>query len=198
MTSSERREAILDAAIRLFSERGFRGTTTRELAAAVGVSEPVLYQHFQTKRDLYRALIERKIDEGGDRAQASLEQYTRVNDDRGFFAGLGHFILAWYREDPAYVRLLHFSALEGHELSEIFYERFALTFYNFVADYLRRRMEEGAFRRMEPMLAARAFAGMVAHHGLASTVFRCNPVPLGDSEIVDGMVTIFLGGISAK
>lgn len=58
LSSSARRAAILDEAVKLFSEKGFRGVTTRELAAAVGVTEPVLYQHFETKRDLYRALIE--------------------------------------------------------------------------------------------------------------------------------------------
>ena len=58
MTATERRAAIIQAAMKLFSERGFRGTTTREIASAVGVSEPVLYQHFPSKGDLYTAIIE--------------------------------------------------------------------------------------------------------------------------------------------
>ena len=64
LSSQARRAAILDAAVRLFSEKGFRGVTTRELAAAVGVSEPVLYQHFETKRDLYHAIIEERAVQG--------------------------------------------------------------------------------------------------------------------------------------
>ncbi len=48
LTGPQRRVAILNAAIDLFASRGFQGTTTREIAAAVGVTEPVLYQHFET------------------------------------------------------------------------------------------------------------------------------------------------------
>ena len=64
MSSEERRAAIIHAACRLFAEKGFRGTTTRELAAAVGVTEPVLYEHFRTKRDLYSAIIGEKSKDG--------------------------------------------------------------------------------------------------------------------------------------
>jgi AcrR family transcriptional regulator len=64
MTSEERRAAILAAAVRLFAERGFRGTTTRALARAVGVSEPVLYEHFKSKHELYKAIVEAKSREG--------------------------------------------------------------------------------------------------------------------------------------
>jgi len=60
MRGEERHAAIVRCAIRLFAEKGFRGATTRELAASVGVTEPVLYQHFETKRDLYAAIIEAK------------------------------------------------------------------------------------------------------------------------------------------
>ena len=52
LTSEERRASIVEAACKLFADKGFRGTTTRELAAAVGVSEPILYEHFKTTRDL--------------------------------------------------------------------------------------------------------------------------------------------------
>jgi AcrR family transcriptional regulator len=70
LSSEERKRVIVEAAIQLFSERGFQGTTTRELAAAAGVTEPVLYQHFETKRDLYSALIETKSMEGKERVDA--------------------------------------------------------------------------------------------------------------------------------
>ena len=48
MRSVERRAAIVRSASRLFAEKGFSGATTRELASALAVSEPVLYQHFRT------------------------------------------------------------------------------------------------------------------------------------------------------
>src|SRR3954451_23348126 len=96
MTSEERRSSIVDAACKLFAEKGFRGTTTRELAANVGVTEPVLYEHFKTKGDLYAAIIESKAHEGAEVVAALTEKYALTDDDRGFFSELGDFIVNLY------------------------------------------------------------------------------------------------------
>ena len=56
MKCDERREAILCAARRVFAEKGFDGTTTRELAKAAGVSEALLYKHYPSKESLYAAM----------------------------------------------------------------------------------------------------------------------------------------------
>jgi AcrR family transcriptional regulator len=56
---AERRELITEAAGRLFGERGYDGTRLDQIAAAAGVTKPVLYRHFDSKRDLYLALLAR-------------------------------------------------------------------------------------------------------------------------------------------
>src|SRR5687768_12871308 len=96
MPAEERRASIVSAACKLFAEKGFRGTTTRELAAAVGVTEPVLYEHFRTKRELYSAIIESKARQGMESLSALTEQHARLNDDLGFFRELGMAIVDWY------------------------------------------------------------------------------------------------------
>ncbi len=58
MPAAERRRHLVETAIRLFSEGSYRGTTTAEIARAAGVSEPILYRHFASKRDLYLAALE--------------------------------------------------------------------------------------------------------------------------------------------
>jgi AcrR family transcriptional regulator len=55
------RERILDAAEALFAERGFDGTTLRDVAACVGLRNPSLYNHFESKESLYAAVLERDI-----------------------------------------------------------------------------------------------------------------------------------------
>jgi AcrR family transcriptional regulator len=55
----ERRALIVEAAGRLFGERGYDATRLDEIAAAAGVTKPILYRHFDSKRDLYLALLER-------------------------------------------------------------------------------------------------------------------------------------------
>ena len=57
LSSEKRRDSILKAARGVFAENGFRGTTTRALAEAAGVSEALLFQHFPTKEALYAAML---------------------------------------------------------------------------------------------------------------------------------------------
>ena len=58
LPAPERRAAVLDCACRVFSKGSYHGTTTAEIARAAGVTEPILYRHFESKRDLYLACLE--------------------------------------------------------------------------------------------------------------------------------------------
>jgi AcrR family transcriptional regulator len=58
LSAPERRQAVLDTACRIFSEGSYRGTTTAEIARESGVSEPILYRHFASKRELYLACLD--------------------------------------------------------------------------------------------------------------------------------------------
>ena len=62
-TSEERREEILEAAFTAFSESGFEGTSTDDIAAAVGISQPYLFRLFGTKKHLFLAAVERCFEE---------------------------------------------------------------------------------------------------------------------------------------
>jgi AcrR family transcriptional regulator len=59
MSAASRRASIEAAATDLFAERGYRGASIDEIARRSGVTPPVLYDHFPSKRDLYRELLER-------------------------------------------------------------------------------------------------------------------------------------------
>jgi AcrR family transcriptional regulator len=56
LSGEERRAAIIQAARRVFAEKGFHGTTTRALADAAGVSEALLFKHFPNKEALFSAM----------------------------------------------------------------------------------------------------------------------------------------------
>jgi AcrR family transcriptional regulator len=59
LTAAARRELIAAAAAELFAERGYRGASVEEIARRSGVTPPVVYEHFASKRDIYRELLER-------------------------------------------------------------------------------------------------------------------------------------------
>jgi AcrR family transcriptional regulator len=58
LTAEARRAAVLDTARRVFSRSSYRGATTAEIAREAGISEPILYRHFGSKRDLYLACLD--------------------------------------------------------------------------------------------------------------------------------------------
>ncbi len=59
LPAAQRKEQLLDTAVQLFSERGYAGSTTAELAKAAGVTEPIIYRHFTNKKELFIAVIDR-------------------------------------------------------------------------------------------------------------------------------------------
>ena len=196
LTAAQRRAAIIETAVDLFSKNGFRGTTTRELAAAVGVSEPVLYQHFDTKQALYSAILETKTNEDPAELEQELEAYSQAGDNRAYFGRLAGVLLDWHLKDPRYPRLLMFSALEDHELSRLFYERHVAFFYQMITRHMERQMEQGVFRQVDPLLAARSFVGMVVHHGTIYAIHCPGSLQGGRDQIVSTVVDIFLSGMS--
>ena len=74
LTADARRQQIIDVAIDEFGRAGYYGTSMNDIAEAAGVTKPVLYQHFDSKADLYRALL----DEVGARL---LEQIAKATSD---------------------------------------------------------------------------------------------------------------------
>jgi AcrR family transcriptional regulator len=90
MTAAARREVIEAAAAELFAERGYYAASVDEIAKRSGVSPPVVYDHFESKRDLYRRLLERHF--------AELRQVWREHLPGDDFAErrIGRAIDAWF------------------------------------------------------------------------------------------------------
>ena len=74
LSAAERRAAILAAALRVFSEGSYAGATTAEIAREAGVSEPILYRHFSSKRALYFACLEEAWRRIRSKLEAKMEE----------------------------------------------------------------------------------------------------------------------------
>ena len=195
--SKDRRGEILQAASELFAQRGFRGTTTRDLAAQAGVNEAIIFRHFKTKQDLYSAILDMKACENRPLGCEDLERLQASGDDQSVFEATGRAALTNLLENDAqFFRLLLHSGLEGHELSEMFYASYVRPGREALASYIQKRIDDGAFRPMDPTLAARAFMGMFVSYVLGQAVFRFQPTPPIDNETaLRTFVSIFLSGI---
>jgi TetR/AcrR family transcriptional regulator len=162
-SAADRREQILDVATRLFARQGFQGTTTRQVSEHTGVTEALIFRHFTSKEDLYWAVIERKINAAGP-AERMRERLNAGGTDLEVLSGIAAEILERRAKDQTLSRLLLYSALENHRLSHRFFRIYVAECYEVVAEYIRRRIGEGRFRPLDPLLAARGFLGMVVYH----------------------------------
>lgn len=196
LTGEERRRQIIDAAAALFARKGFGGTTTREVAVAAGISEPTIFKHFTTKEELYAAIIEAKAQTAAILEGAAVP--AGRGDDAGVLRALAHEMIARTQADPTLFRLLLFSALEGHTLSEMFFRSRVKRVDEFLSRYIAERIKGGAFRPVDPLQAAWNFIGMVAYHLLYREIFGQKPPPhLTTDRAVEAMVEQFLDGMRA-
>lgn len=205
MTGDKRREQILQTAVNLFSQRGFKGTTTKEIARAAGVSEAMVFRHFSTKDELYGAILDNKGCEDGVHrfpweANEELQRAIEQKDDFAVFYNIALDALNKHQADEGFMRLLFYSALEEHELAERFFNEFISRVYDFIGGYIITRQKDGAMRKLDPRIVVRSFLGMLIHHSLNNILWDKKRVILNitNEEAAKNFAEVLLGGIRTQ
>src|SRR5437660_10519016 len=172
MAGEERHLQILRVPMRLFSQHGFRGTTTKEIALAAGVSEAMVFRHFATKEELYSAILDQKacLHDEIVPCQAVADAIAR-KDDRAVFEAMALDALNHHEQDREFQRLLLHSALEEHELAQMFWKKFVHRVYQSLGDYIRERQREGAMVPIKPAIIVRRFVGVIRHPALNNNLW---------------------------
>lgn len=122
MTAGARRRSIIQAAEKLFIERGFHATTTRDLATAAGVSEALLFKHFPSKEALYTAIRESCFQEEGTKI---IERLDALKPSTTSLVQLVHdmvsHVLGENRHDGegAFLRLIFRSLIDGGDFTRL-------------------------------------------------------------------------------
>jgi AcrR family transcriptional regulator len=201
MAAEDRRLQILRVAVSLFSQRGFGGTTTKEIAQAAGVSEAMVFRHFANKQELYSAILDHKACSGDTmNPEALVADALQEKDDRAVFERLALGALEHHECDPEFQRLLLHAALEGHELAQMFFEKFVRRVYELLGDYVAERQRDGAMVAMDPAIVVRAFIGMIIHHSLNNNLWdpQRRLLKISNQEAAKQFSDILLNGISSK
>jgi AcrR family transcriptional regulator len=142
LPAAERRSALVEAALRVFSEGSYAGATTALIAREAGVSEPILYRHFPSKRDLYFACLDEAWRRIRDRIEARMSEHGVLEAWRGIGP-------ANMREMKTLLPSLWMQAItEAGEDAEIrrHVRRHMRDVHDFFADVIRRVQAEGAIR----------------------------------------------------
>lgn len=137
LTAEERRAAVLDCACAIFSKGSYRGTTTAEIARSAGVTEPILYRHFASKRDLYLACLDNAWEECRGMWDAAI---AAEPDPALWVSAIGNAYLQ-AKDKRALVANLWIQALtEASDDAEIrrYLKRHMSDVHKFVAEVIRR------------------------------------------------------------
>ena len=196
LSGEERRARIIDAALRLFADKGFSGTRTREIAELAGISETLIFQHFKTKEDLYRAALGELF--GSHPVMPEVEEMMAKKDDFGVFSTLALHLIRHNRQDPRIMRLAIFSALEGGHFAEFTQHgnEAGLALPELLSRYIQQRSNEGAFKKVNAQIVGQLFIETVFMY-IADQVASISgpPLPFPDEEMVETLVKIFLDGL---
>jgi len=160
----------MEAAKELFARQGYEGTTTREIAQRARVNEAIIFRHFASKEDLYWAIIDKQCEAAGWQ-QTLRRELSSGAPDREIFTRIAEEILVRRASDTDLSRLLLFSALENPQRSQRFFQAHVVTYYELIAEYIGKRIEQGVFRAVDPLLAARGFVGMIVYHSLIQEIY---------------------------
>ena len=195
MSAVDRRRQIVEVAAEIFSLKGFNGTLTKEIADRAGVSPAIIFRHFPSKEAIYSAILDHKLKQAAERIRERLRDAAGRKDDRAYFGALAFDLLDLYSKDRSLIRLLLFSALEGHDLSRMFYKTMSRQVRDHVREYIKQRIADGAFRQLDPLVSARAFMGMVAHHAQVVALYPYDDVKISNRQMAEYFVEVFLDGV---
>ena len=164
MTTKER---ITEEALTLFSEKGYKGTGVRDIAAAVGIKDASLYKHFKSKEEIFNAIVDRISNHIGNLSQ----RLGMPSDDADWgeaaifyekldlkaLTDLSRKAFLFYHTDPYISRFWKLAHMEQYRHPAI-YEMFHRIFMEEAIAYQTRLFEEmmnrGVFRRDDPQAAA--------------------------------------------
>jgi TetR/AcrR family transcriptional regulator len=199
LPAERRREQLIQVAIELFSRKGFNGTTTREIAAAAGVTEALIFRHFATKEHLYTAIIDQKVNSPDAAAWiAGLQSAMSRDDDEAVIRQLITAIVSMHKIDPQFERLMLYAALEGNEIALLYMRQVTASIVDAFRAYFSRRQEQGALRPVGPDLALMAIAGMAKHYALCKYVHGLEEQSLSDDQVIESFTRIAMDGLRSS
>jgi AcrR family transcriptional regulator len=205
LSSEERRAAIIQAVRRVFADKGFHGTTTRELARAAGVSEALLFKHFPTKEALYSAMLVVCCNaQDHDR----IERINALPPSASTLVLLVHFLVSKLvgkgvnREEEQIIqnRLVLRSLAEDGEFARVLLERIAAHWVPRVSECLEAAIADGDASRV---VAARLAGWFTQHLAAMILVYLLPATPIVDygvshEQLVEQAVRFCLRGMGLR
>ena len=172
-TGSERRRQIIDAAAAVFSQKGYSGATTKEIAAKAGINEALIFRHFGGKDALHDAVVDAKFEDiGSTELRDKLRAAAERSDDDAVFRTAATILFHRYQSERDVLRILMYGILEQRKFVVERFENELRPLGDFLANYIAARKADGHFTCRDAEIAVFGFIGMVAHHATVGELMR--------------------------
>lgn len=193
----ERREQILDGALKVFSQKGFHAATNRDIADAAGINSPgLIYHYFADKEALFRTVLAERapiIELAASDSALWAEPVPVV------LRKFAHALLASAAapDTVALLRLVFGEALRQKDVNAYLYQHGTGRILGFLYRYFAYLMDQGILRRADLGAAVRTFAGPIMASVFLDHIFAMpDEHAPGIDEMVDTAVSTFLTGMA--
>jgi len=193
ISGEERKAQIIKAAMKIFSEKGFQGTKTKEIAQAAGISEAMIFKFFKNKDDLYSAIIRSTVK---DHSKEISDLKSKVINLPTMLKDIVLHVIELNEKDPSFLRLMLYSSLEEHKFAHNFMETHLLVEMEAFAEAIEKGIDAGEYREVNPRLVAQIFHYLIGGYCIERFVLGTNKnLPFDTNEVAETMVDIFLNGL---
>jgi AcrR family transcriptional regulator len=197
--SEERREQIVEAALRVFADKGYDAATTKDIAHAAGVTPGLIYHYFQDKRALLATIFAERSAVGITAEMLTAEGMDDL-DPRVLLPLLVTRLLDGLEsaENAGPFHVLMGEAMHDPQMRMLFNERVAGT-VTALAGYLEHQMERGRLRRLNPTLVAQLLMGSIMSCVIRRVLTQDPALRAYTREqIAATVVDMALGGLEAR
>jgi AcrR family transcriptional regulator len=160
----DRRAQILEAAMKVFPEKGYQETTINDIAEEANISSSAIYQYFRNKEDLFLSLTEglaiyMQVMEDFANILEHNEHVT-IDDVRRSLIEMATLFLEVQRPNAEIMRLFISEARRFPQIGQNYVERLISPLENLIAHYIEQLIHLGLLRGIDPKIAAHAFHGL--------------------------------------
>jgi TetR/AcrR family fatty acid metabolism transcriptional regulator len=154
-----RRNQILDAATKVFAEKGFHPTTIKDIAREAGIADGTIYNYFDNKTALMLGIFDRMNE--SDQRDEDFSKFTEV-DFRSFMkAYLRHRLTVLKADNFETFRVVVSEIMVNKELRELYYQKILEPTFTMAEKYSQQWAAQHIFKPIDISLAMRAISGMV-------------------------------------
>ncbi len=189
---------IVQTAIGMFAQQGFRGTRVKDIAERMGTSDALIFQHFPTKRELYNAILDEISTRRHFKDVEELLYYAPSYDLEDVLTRLSLWFLRQSPAEEALLRLILYAALERDEVLEELVEEHFQRIVDYVAHEVTEGQNSGRFRAGDPSVYARDFFAGLFGLAVMAQIIQQRDSRLNDPEtLARNHVQLYLRGLEA-